>query len=82
MIKIKSITAGFPAQEATGIEISVITFRTDALSVMTYWQLFSNSGAVLSDGNYELSIDQYASWGADNNIVENCVLSFLGIERL
>ena len=82
MIKIKSITAGFPTQEATAIEVSVITFKTNTLSIMTYWQLFSNNGVVLSDGNYELSFAEYTSWTDDNKIVENCVLNFLGIERL
>jgi hypothetical protein len=82
MIKIKSIAAGFPAQEATGIEISLITFKTDTLSVMTYWQLYNDSGISLSSGNYELTENQYKSWGADNKFVENCVISFLGIERL
>jgi hypothetical protein len=81
MIQIKKILAGFPAKEATGIEIAVITFKTDAVTALTFWQLFAEDNELLSKGNYELTPEQYEAWGDDNTLVENSVLSALGLQR-
>ena len=97
MIKINDVSVGFPSKIANGLEVSVITFKSDALTAQTYWQLFSNvlvkvineegeeiedvQSTLLSDGNYELTESEYKSWGKDNLVVENAVLSNLGLIR-
>jgi hypothetical protein len=89
MIKINEVTVGFPSKLANGLEVSVITFKSDALTANTYWQLFSNvtlideqlQSTVLADGNYELTEAEYKSWGNNNIIVENAVLNSLGLNR-
>jgi hypothetical protein len=97
MIKINEIPVGFPAKTANGLEVSVITFKSDALTANTYWQLFSNvtdtvideegkeieevKSTLLADGNYELTEAQYKAWGANNSVVEDAVLSSLGLTR-
>jgi hypothetical protein len=35
----------------------------------------------LADGNYELTEAQYKAWGANNSVVEDAVLSSLGLTR-
>ena len=97
MIKINDVPVGFPTKIANGIEISVITFKSNALTANTYWQLFSNvlvkvideegkeieelQSTLLADGNYELTELEYKSWGNNNAVVENAVLNNLGLTR-
>ena len=97
MIKINEIPVGFPSKMANGLEVSVITFKSNALTANTYWQLFNNvmvkaideegkeieevKSTLLADGNYELTEAQYKAWGANNVVVEDAVLSSLGLTR-
>ncbi len=97
MIKINEVSVGFPSKKANGLEVSVITFKSDAITANTYWQLFSNvlvkvineegeeieqtQSTLLLDGNYELTEAQYKAWGKDNLVVENAVLNYLGLTR-
>ena len=97
MIKIKEVPVGFPSKLANGLEVSVITFKSNALTANTYWQLFSNDlvkvideqgeeieelkSTFLADGNYELTEAEYKAWGKDNSILENAVLNSLGLIR-
>ena len=97
MIKINEIPVGFPSKMANGLEVSVITFKSDALTANTYWQLFSNvitkvtdeegkeieevKSTLLADGNYELTEAEYKAWGNNNVVVEDAVLSSLGLTR-
>ena len=97
MIKINNVSVGFPSTIANGLEVSVITFKSNALTVQTYYQLFTNvmvkvineeeeeieqmQSTLLSDGNYELTEVEYKSWGEDNLVVENAVLNSLGLTR-
>ena len=97
MIKINEVSVGFPSKTANGLEVSVITFKSNALTANTYWQLFSNSlikvidgkgeeveqlqSNLLADGNYELTESEYKGWARDNAVVENAVLNNLGLTR-
>jgi hypothetical protein len=97
MIAIKEISVGFPAKQANGINVSVITFKSDAITVNTYWQMFDNvivtvidkddkeiqevQSTLLVDGNYQLTEAEYKSWGNNNVVVENAVLNSLGLTR-
>ena len=91
MIKINEVSVGFPSKTANGLEVSVITFKSNALTAQTYWQLFNNAivkvidelqSTFLVDGNYELTEAEYKAWGKDNLVVENAVLNNLGLTRL
>ena len=97
MIKINDVSVGFPSKLANGLEVSVITFKSNAVTAQTYWQLFTNSlvkvidekgkeieelqSTLLTDGNYELTEAEYKAWGKDNLVVENAVLNSLGLTR-
>ena len=97
MIEINEIPVGFPVKYANSLEVSVITFKSDALTANTYWQLFSNiivksidlegneleelQSTLLADGNYELTESEYKGWARDNAVVENAVLNNLGLTR-
>ena len=97
MIKINDVSVGFPAKTANGLEISIITFKSNALTATTYWQLFANGlvkeineqgeeieelkSTLIIDGNYELTEAEYKSWGNNNVIVEDAVLNNLGLTR-
>ena len=97
MIKINDISVGFPAKLANSLEVSVITFKSNALTATTYWQLFSNvivnvidkegkeieevQSTLLADGNYELTEAEYKAWGSNNVIVEDAVLNNLSLTR-
>ncbi len=97
MIKINDVSVGFPSKIANGLEVSVITFKSNAVTATTYWQLFNNSlvtvidkddkeieevqSAFLVDGNYELTEAEYKAWGNNNIVVEDAVLNNLGLTR-
>tara|TARA_R110000782_G_scaffold156415_2_gene248581 strand:+ start:414 stop:710 length:297 start_codon:yes stop_codon:yes gene_type:complete len=97
MIKINNVSVGFPSKIANGLEVSVITFKSNAITAQTYWQLFDNvmvkvideqgeeieelQSTLLIDGNYELTEAEYKSWGNNNVIVEDAVLNNLGLTR-
>jgi hypothetical protein len=97
MIKINDVSVGFPSKIANGLEVSVITFKSDALTANTYWKLFNNDlvkaideegkeieelqSTLLADGNYELTEAEYKFWGNNNVVVEDAVLNNLGLTR-
>ena len=97
MIKINNVPVGFPSKIANGLEVSVITFKSNALTANTYWKLFSNvitkvideegkeieevKSTLLADGNYELTEAEYKAWGNNNVVVEDAVLNSLGLIR-
>ena len=90
MIKIKSISIGLPAQEATHIAIRPIINSTTDLDCNTYYSLFSSTkdeegiyiiGTMLAEGNYFIDEEEYKEWGLQNSFIENIVLLALGLER-
>jgi hypothetical protein len=93
MIKIKEISVGFPVKKASGLRVRVLPFQTNDKNCSTYYELMeittttSEDGEIetnekkLADGNYMLTEEEYASWGLNNNIVEDAVLNFLQLKR-
>jgi len=73
MAKIQPIV--FPLNQGTATEMSVLilNFETSATTCTTYYELKTDEGTVLSNGNYTLTEDEFAAWGEDNTWVENCV---------
>jgi hypothetical protein len=48
---------------------------------MIYWQLLTEEGSPLMDGNIPLSVEQVAEWGDSMEYIENIVLSELSITK-
>lgn len=82
MAKIQPIT--FPLNQGTATEMSVLilNFETTATTCTTYWQLLTEDGQQLSQGNYTLTEEQFASWGQDNNVVNEYVAEAIGVTIL
>jgi hypothetical protein len=71
----------YPLNEGTATRLSVLVlnFATDATTCTTYWQLLTEDGKVLSQGNYTLTEEQFAEWGRDNSVVNEYVAEYLGV---
>jgi hypothetical protein len=71
----------FPLNEgtATRLTVLVLNFPTDAVTCTTYWQLLTEDGKQLAQGNYTLTEEQFAAWGQDNNFVNECVAEAIGV---
>lgn len=71
----------FPLNQgtATRMTILVLNFETTATTCQTYWQLLTEDGQQLSQGNYTLTEEQFASWGQDNNVVNEYVAEAIGV---
>lgn len=71
----------FPLNEgtATRLTVLVLNFPTDALTATTYYQLLTEEGAQLRQGNYTLTEEEFANWGTDNNVVNQYVADAIGV---
>lgn len=81
MIQITPISTGIPVKTATQILIRTF-FETDALTAQIYYSISDENGEKITDGNIELTEQQFTDWGADNTFVENIVLDKLCLTRL
>jgi hypothetical protein len=82
MAKIQPVI--FPLNQGTATELSVLilNFQTSAVTCTTYYELKSDKGTVLSNGNYTLTELEFAAWGTDNEYVAECVASEIGVTIL
>jgi hypothetical protein len=82
MAKIQPIV--FPLNQGTATEMSVLilNFETDATTCTTYYEIKTDEGKVLSNGNYTLTTAEFAAWGEDNTWVEQCVANAIGVTIL
>ena len=71
----------FPLNEgtATRMTVLVLNFPTDATTATTYYQLLTEEGAQLRQGNYTLTEEEFATWGTDNNVVNQYVADAIGV---
>lgn len=74
----------YPLNEgtATRMTVLVLNFSTEATTCTTYWQLLTEEGKQLSQGNYVLTEEQFATWGQDNAYVNECVADAIGVTIL
>jgi len=79
MAKIQPITFPLNAGTATEMTVLILNFQTDATTCTTYYELKTNEGAVLSNGNYTLTEEEFTAWGEDNTWVEQCVANAIGV---
>ena len=79
MAKIQPIK--FPLNQGTATEMSVLilNFETTATTCTTYYELKTDEGAVLTNGNYTLTEQEFAVWGTDNAWVAECVANAIGV---
>jgi hypothetical protein len=59
--------------------VLVLNFPTDATTATTYYQLLTEEGAQLRQGNYTMTEEEFAAWGTDNNYVNQCVANAIGV---
>jgi len=71
----------YPLNEgtATRLAIDIQQHSTQATTCKTYWQLLTEEGKSLAVGNYTLTPEQFASWGADNSVVNEYVAEAIGV---
>ena len=71
----------FPLGKGTATQMSVLvlSFSTDAITCTTYWQLLTEDGKKLDEGNYTLTAEEFAAWGTDNNYVNEVVANAIGV---
>jgi hypothetical protein len=71
----------YPLNEgtATRLTVLVLNFETTAVTCTTYWQLLTEDGKQLSQGNYTLTEEQFVTWGTDNNVVNQYVADAIGV---
>jgi hypothetical protein len=71
----------YPLNEGTATRLSVLVlnFETTAVTCTTYWQLLTEDGKQLSQGNYTLTEEQFLTWGTDNNVVNQYVAEAIGV---
>jgi hypothetical protein len=62
--------------------VLVLNFSTEATTCQTYWQLLTDEGKQLAQGNYTLTEEQFAAWGQDNNYVNECVAEAIEVTIL
>ena len=79
MAKIQPIV--FPLNQGTATEMTVLilNFETSATTCTTYYELKTDEGAVLTNGNYTLTEQEFAAWGTDNEYVAECVANAIGV---
>lgn len=64
----------------TTLEVTLLPFKTDALSASTYNRLLTDEGKeVIPSWNYQLTEEQFAAWGQDNSVVDDYVAENKGL---
>ena len=79
MAKIQPIVFPLNAGTATELTVLILNFETTATTCTTYYELKSDEGAVLTNGNYTLTEQEFAAWGTDNEYVAECVANAIGV---
>jgi hypothetical protein len=79
MAKIQPIE--FPLEGmATTLEVTVLSFPTDAIVATTYNRLLDDNGKeMIPSWNYEMTEEQFAAWGQDNSVVDQYVAENKGL---
>lgn len=64
---------------ANKLKVTVLSFDTEATSCNTYYELTDNSGKRVIDGNYNLTSEEFSSWGEDNSYIDTLVANHIGV---
>ena len=79
MAKIQPVIFPLNAGTATEMTVLILNFETDATTCTTYYELKTEEGKVLSNGNYTLTEEEFKAWGNDNEWVAECVANSIGV---
>jgi len=79
MAKIQPVIFPLNAGIATEMSVLILNFETSATTCTTYYELKTDEGKVLSNGNYTLTEQEFAAWGLDNEYVAECVAKAIGV---
>jgi hypothetical protein len=79
MAKIQPVIFPLNAGTATEMSVLILNFPTDADTCTTYYELKTDEGKVLSNGNYTLTPEEFLLWGEDNTWVDQCVANAIGV---
>ena len=79
MAKIQPVIFPLNAGTATELSVLILNFQTDATTCTTYYELKTDEGTVLTNGNYTLTEEEFAGWGYDNEHVAQCVANAIGV---
>lgn len=82
MAKIQPIVFPLNAGTATEMTVLILGFETSATTCTTYYELKTEEGTVLTNGNYTLTEEEFRAWGEDNTWVEQCVANAIGVTIL
>ena len=82
MAKIQPINFPLNAGTATEMSVLILNFETSATTCTTYYELKTEEGTVLTNGNYTLTEEEFSAWGSDNTWVEQCVANAIGVTIL
>ena len=82
MAKIQPIKFPLNQGTATELRVLILNFETTATTCTTYYELKTDEGVVLSNGNYTLTEEEFAQWGLDNEWVAECVANAIGVTIL
>lgn len=79
MAKVQPVEIPFEGVGTT-LEVTVLPFKTDAVTASTYNKLMTDEGKeVIPSWNYQLTEEQFAAWGQDNSVVDNYVAEDKGL---
>ena len=65
--------------DATILNVTVLSFPTNATTTNTYWTLNTFDGVQCAQGNYYMTDEQFAAWGQDNEVVDGYVAQSIGV---
>jgi hypothetical protein len=71
----------YPLNEGTATFLTVLVeaFMTDATTASTYYRLLTDDGKILTDGRYQMTEEQFLTWGTDNSVVNQYVAEAIGV---
>ena len=79
MAKVQPVEIPFEGVGTT-LEVTVLPFKTDAVTASTYNKLMTDEGKeVIPSWNYQLTEEQFAAWGQDNAVVDEYVAQDKGL---
>lgn len=81
-MKIQPINIGLPPKQGT-IMFILLIFNTDAIECQARFSILEDNinNQILTEGNVEITPEEFAGWGYDNSYIEDIVLTRLGLTR-
>ena len=65
--------------DATTLNVTVLSFPTNATSATTYWTLNTSDNKQCAEGNYQMTPEQFSAWGINNSVVDQYVADAIGV---